>query len=77
MMGQLMLKKGLKERLGPIYFFCAYILLERRRPDPEERDFGAFLDLLPEDCGQFPIFFNEDELSYLDGSPLKEQLLQM
>ena len=56
-MGQLMLKKGLKEKLGPIYFFCAYILLERRRPNPEERDFGPFLDVLPDSTGEFPIFF--------------------
>ena len=41
---------------------------------PEERQFSAYLDLLPTGCREFPFLFNERELPYLNGSPLKEEL---
>jgi hypothetical protein len=41
---------------------------------PIEREFGAYMDLLPKSCLEFPIFFDEEELAQLDGSPFKELL---
>ena len=32
------------------------------------------MDLLPKSCIEFPIFFDEGELSELEGSPFKELL---
>ena len=65
-----------KEDLSPqerYLTICLYIMMERRK-DPADREFSAFLDLLPKSYEEFPIFFNETELSYLEGSYFKEKI---
>ena len=59
-----MLQKDLFDRVGEKPFFCAYILRERLKK-PEEREFGEYLDLLPKTFNNYPIFFDDEELSYL------------
>ena len=48
-------------------YIITYILFERRK-EADKREFGPMLDLLPEGCKDFPILFNEEENSFLDGS---------
>ena len=45
-----------------------------RLKKPEEREFGRYLDMLPKYFKNYPIFFNEEELSYLKGSPILEAI---
>ena len=66
--GKKMMEKGMRKKYGDYSFFCAYILFERRKP-AEQRQFGPFIDSFPQSFDEFPIFFDEDELSYLEGSP--------
>jgi histone-lysine N-methyltransferase SETD3 len=35
-----------------------------------------YLDILPKDYSSFPIFYSEEELSFLEGSPFKNQILE-
>ena len=44
-------------------------MIERRKLE-HEREFGPYLDILPNSLKEFPIFFDEDELSYLKGSQM-------
>ena len=62
-----MLKKDMWDRFGEYYFFVQYILCEKKKK-PEERKFREFLDSLPKNTDRFPTLFNDDELSYLEGS---------
>jgi len=39
---------------------------ERRKPDTI---WEPYIDILPKSYGNFPIFFTEDELKWLEGSP--------
>lgn len=68
-----MLDKGIKTKYGEKFILCAYLMTERLKR-PIEREFGAYMDLLPKSCIEFPIFFDEDELAQLEGSPFKELL---
>ena len=52
-------------------FMAAYILQERQKPK-EEREFKEFLEMLPNSCKDFPLFFTDEELAYLKGSYLLE-----
>lgn len=44
----------------------SYILIEKRNPNSK---WTPYLDILPKSYDNFPIFFNEEELSFLKGSP--------
>ena len=60
----------LLERVGdqkPI--ICAYILSQRRKVNKASQEFGAYLETLPTNGREFPIFFGEEEYGYLEGSP--------
>ena len=48
-----------------------FIMSERKR-DPEDSEFAPLFDLMPKSLDEFPLFFDEKELSYLDGSTMKE-----
>jgi hypothetical protein len=48
-------------------FIIVYILFESRK-EAAKREFGPMLDLLPVGCKDFPILFDDEEHSYLDGS---------
>jgi histone-lysine N-methyltransferase SETD3 len=40
----------------------------------EQSKWKFYLDLLPQDYSNFPIFFTEKEMTYLEGSPFKTQI---
>jgi histone-lysine N-methyltransferase SETD3 len=44
----------------------SYILLEKNNPNSK---WTPYLDILPKSYDNFPIFFNDEELSFLNGSP--------
>ena len=73
--GKLMYEKGLRQRLiSPKHSFLgAYIMQEKRKMEMEYRE---YLDILPKGLNDFPIFFNEDERSYLKGSPFLTQIFE-
>ena len=70
-----MYEKGLRQRLiSPKHsFLSAYIMQERRK---NQKEFTEYLDILPKSCVDFPIFFTEDERSYLKGSPFLSQIFE-
>jgi len=66
-LGKLMYEKGLRQRLiSPKHnFLGAYILQETRK---EDSLWKYYTDLLPQDIGEFPVFFGEDDKKWLEGS---------
>ena len=44
---------------------------ERRKPDSH---FKAFLDILPKQFSNFPIFYTREERALLEGSPFQNQI---
>ena len=46
---------------------CTYLLFETLKM-PEDREFGALIDLLPESCRNFPVLWDESQIRYLRGS---------
>jgi transposase len=49
-------------------------LLEQSRIISSQREFGAYLNILPKTLKQFPVFFSDQEVEYLEGSPLKLEI---
>lgn len=47
-------------------FLSTYLLQEKKNPESYWR---PYLDILPSDYDQFPIFFKENDLEWLTGSP--------
>ena len=43
--------------------------------DPRDRKYGAVIDLLPKNYSEYPILFKKDELGYLDGSLLQQNII--
>lgn len=65
--GKLMYEKGLRQRLiSPKHNFLGTFILQERRKEVSE--FAKYLDILPKDVSEFPVFFSEDEKSWLKGS---------
>ena len=52
-------------------FMALYLLEQNEKGDSK---FKKWLDVLPSDFNNFPIFFTDDELDYLIGSPFKDYL---
>lgn len=52
----------------------SYLLSEKLKN--EESRWKHYLDILPKDYSSFPIFYTDEELSLLDGSPFKQQILE-
>ena len=71
--GSKMYEKGLRQRLiSPKHSFLAtYIMQERRKPDTP---WDPYIDILPKQYSNFPIFFTEEEKKWLDGSAFKDQI---
>ena len=63
-----MLEKGMRQKYGEVYFFVAYILVELKK-DYKDRKYAPYIDILPKNPQHFPVFFKDEELAYLDGSP--------
>jgi histone-lysine N-methyltransferase SETD3 len=66
--GRKMYEKGLRQRLiSPKHsFLCTYIMQERRNPDSY---WNPYMDILPKQFTNFPVFFTEEEKKWLVGSP--------
>ena len=64
--GKQMYEKGLRQRLiSPKHSFLGtYIMQERRKPDGEQL-FTEYLDILPKDLSNFPIFFDDEDKKLL------------
>jgi hypothetical protein len=68
-----MAEKGMVERLGDKFLFAVYILEERRKAS-KDQEFGPYLDTLPVDFCQYPLYYNDEELKHLKGSPVIDHL---
>ena len=67
-----MLSKGMSKQDEKSYL-AAYILFESLKKK-EEREFGAYIDMLTTSCNEFPVMYTDEELSYLNGSIVKEEI---
>jgi hypothetical protein len=66
------MNKLIDRLLSPKHSFLgAYLLQEKKKP-LKDRYFHPFLEILPQECTDFPIFFDKETLSYLKGSPFEK-----
>ena len=69
--GQLMEAKNLRSRLlSPKHSFLSALVMQERRK--EDTYYRRYLEILPQQFDNFPIFYTEDEKSWLKGSPFIE-----
>lgn len=68
-----MFEKSHRQRLiSPKHsFLSAFIMQERRK---EVSQFHAYIDILPKNLTNFPIFFTAEEKGWLHGSPFLDQI---
>lgn len=71
--GKKMYEKGLRNRLiSPKHsFLSCYIMQERRKPDSF---WWPYMDVLPKNFSNFPIFFEDEDKKWLEGSPFLDQI---
>ena len=71
--GSRMYEKGLRQRLiSPKHSFLATFIMQERRKDLTIWD--PYIDILPKNYTNFPIFFTEEEKKWLKGSPFLDQI---
>jgi histone-lysine N-methyltransferase SETD3 len=71
--GRKMYEKNLRSKLiSPKHTFLGSYILQEKKKD--EQRFAEYLDILPKGLNDFPIFFTEDELEFLKGSPFLDQV---
>ena len=71
--GSRMYEKGLRQRLiSPKHSFLATFIMQERRKDHTIWD--PYIDILPKNYTNFPIFFTEEEKKWLKGSPFLDQI---
>lgn len=71
--GKLMYEKGLRQRLiSPKHSFLGTYLLQEWKKDVIP--FDEYLDILPKNVSDFPIFFSEEDKKFLKGSPFLNQV---
>ena len=64
--GKIVSDSGL-DMLSPKHsFLSTFLLKERRNPDSIWR---PYLDMLPGDYNSFPVFFSNEDMKWLEGSP--------
>lgn len=65
--GKKMYENGLTQSLiSPKHtFLCAYMLQEMKK---EETYWQTYIDLLPKSVNEFPVFFTDEEKTWLEGS---------
>lgn len=64
--GKKLVDSGL-DLLSPKHSFLSTFLLKERK-DPKSF-WRPYLDMLPADYNSFPVFFSDDEMKLLEGSP--------
>ena len=71
--GSLMAARNFRQRLiSPKHSFLAtYIMQERRK---EVSVFDKYIDILPKAFDNFPIFYTQEERTWLEGSPFQDQI---
>lgn len=71
--GKLMYEKGLRQRLiSPKHSFLGTYLLQEWKKDVIP--FEEYLDILPKNVSDFPIFFSDEDKKFLKGSPFLNQV---
>ena len=69
--GAKMYEKGLRQRLiSPKHSFLSTLIMQERMK--ADSYFQYYIDILPKNYSNFPIFFSEDELALLKGSAFLE-----
>lgn len=51
-----------------------YLLEERKKDESVVQPLRPFLETLPKNLSDFPLYFTKKELSFLKGSPINEQI---
>jgi len=71
--GRKMFEKGHRQRLiSPKHsFLAAYLMQEKRK---ENSYFQKYIDILPKEYNNFPIFYTEEERKWLIGSPFLDMI---
>ncbi len=65
--GKKMYEKGLRQRLiSPKHSFLATFIMQEKRK--QESPWHIYIDILPKNLTNFPIFFTEEEKVWLKGS---------
>ena len=57
-----------ENKFGQKFFYCAFILFERLKEEGDQK-FKAYLDSLPKNVSDYPVFFDDKTLKHLKGSP--------
>ena len=52
---------------------AALILQEKQNKNSK---FKEYLNTFPKDLSNFPVFFSDEEMEYLNGSPFKQKILR-
>jgi len=69
--GKRMYEKGHRQRLiSPKHSFLSTFLMQERRK--KESIWHPYLDILPKNFSNFPVFFDEEDKKWLQGSPFLE-----
>jgi hypothetical protein len=45
-------------------------MLQMKKPASERGEFKIYLDALPTNCRQFSLLLNDEEMDFLEGSPI-------
>lgn len=68
-----MYEKGLRQRLiSPKHSFLSTFIMQEKRKEVSE--WHTYIDILPKNFSNFPIFFTDEEKKWLKGSPFLDQI---
>lgn len=71
--GRKMVQRNMRNRLlSPKHSFLSTYIMQERRKNVSE--FDLYMDILPKDLSNFPIFFTPEEKAWLKGSPFLAQV---
>ena len=71
--GSKMYEKGLRQRLiSPKHSFLSTFIMQEKRK--ENSEWHIYIDILPKNLSNFPIFFTKEDKEWLEGSPFLDQI---
>jgi hypothetical protein len=70
--GLRMINKGVSLKSPKHCFLSTYLLTEKIKNNSL---FKHYIDTLPKDYNNFPIFFTDEEILYLEGSPFISKII--